>query len=209
MSSLLTIVTAATAANRRLCTLAAVKTELSVSGTSLDAQLDGYRDDASAMIATWCGRTFAEEVVSETFRLGLRQDSPLVLARVPITALASVTEDGTAVAEADRELHAEAGLLWRLSSDRRSTWGPAKVVLQYTAGWRVPDQTTPTLPADVQRAAALLAAALYLSKGRDRAIRSESVDGVAAASYLDPRSGHEQLPPEVAGMLKPYRRLHA
>jgi uncharacterized phiE125 gp8 family phage protein len=205
MDSVVTVVTAAPAADRRLCSLDAVKAELGISGADQDSLLDDLRDQASAAAASFCGRVFAEEVVRETWRNRARVDGALVLARHPVSAVASVTEGGEELIADDYEMDGNSGMLWRLSGDDRACWPAAKLVVEYTAGWRVPDQTSPTLPADVSRAAVLLAASMYHNQGRDRALRSESVDGVMSASYLDPRAGAEQMPPEVAGLLAPYR----
>jgi uncharacterized phiE125 gp8 family phage protein len=204
--SILTIITPASAANQRLCTLAAVKAELGISGAGEDTALDLLRDSASAAIASWCGRVLAEEVVQQLWR-PICWAEVLILRRRPVTAISSITEDGVAVAAGDRELDADAGMLWRLSSDARSTWRASKIVASYTAGYRVPDQASPTLPADIQRAAVLTVAAMYHARGRDPSLRSESSEGVASRSWLDPRSGMEALTPQAAGLLAPYREV--
>jgi hypothetical protein len=204
--SILTITTAATTANQRLCTLAAVKAELGISGTGEDAALDLLRDSASAAIASWCGRVLAEEVVQQLWR-PICWAEVLILRRRPVTAISSITEDGVAVAAGDRELDADAGMLWRLSDDVRFTWRASKIIASYTAGYRVPDQATPTLPADIQRAAVLTVAAMYRAKGRDPMLRSVNIPDVGAESYLDPRAGMEGIPPQAAGLLAPYREI--
>jgi hypothetical protein len=206
VSTILTIITPATTANQRLCTLAAVKAELGIFGSAENAALDLLRDSASAAIASWCGRVLAEEVVQQLWR-PICWAEVLILRRRPVTAISSITEDGVAVAAGDRELDADAGMLWRLSSDARSTWRASKIVASYTAGYRVPDQQDPTLPADIQRAAVLTVAAMYHARGRDPSLRSESSEGVGSRSWLDPRSGMEALTPQVAGLLAPYREI--
>lgn len=204
MPGLLTVVTAATRAERRLCQIEALARELLLGAEVEAAAVLDLIDKASAAIASHCRRVLAEEVVSETFRIPLPDGHPLILSRTPVTAIASVLEDGIAILPADRELEAESGLLHRLRQDQRSAWS-GKVVVEYTAGWRMPGQTNRTLPDDIERAAVLLAAAMHHARGRDMAVRSESVDGVASISYRDPKAGHDDMPAEVAGLLSRWR----
>ena len=74
-----------------------------------------------------------------------------------------------------------------------------------SAGWALPNDASPTLPADIRRACIQLVASLYGARGRDLMVRSESAQDVGQVSYLDPRAGMEALPPQVAGLLAPYR----
>jgi hypothetical protein len=69
----------------------------------------------------------------------------------------------------------------------------------------MPASGSPTLPADIQRACMQLVAGLYAARGRDLSIRSEGAQDVGQISYMDPRAGMEALPPQVAGLLGPYR----
>jgi len=202
--SILTVITPA--ASQRLCTLSAVKAELGISGSAEDAALDALRDAASAAIASWCGRVLVEEVVRELWRPIWRAEV-LLLRRRPVTAIATLTEDGVTVDVADRELDGEAGMLYRLSSDARSAWRASKIILTYTAGYRAPDLATPTMPADIQRAAVLTVAAMYRATGRDPMLRSLSIPDVGAESYLDPRAGMEGIPPQAAGLLVSHREF--
>mgnify|MGYP007071609760 CR=1 FL=1 len=205
--SVLTVVTPASVENRRLCTLAQVEAELGLADGGEMPALNALRDQVSAAIANWCGHVLAEEVVRETWRGRPETDGPLLLRRFPVTAIASVTEGGVALAATDYELDAEAGRLWRLRGDQWAAWGGSPIQVQYTAGWRVPDQANATLPADIQRAAVLAVVAAWEARGRDPALRSINIPDVAAETYLDPQAGMEALPPVVAGLLQPYRVL--
>lgn len=199
--SLVTVTTPAT--ERDLCTLTAVKLELSLSGSAADAILTERIAQMSAMIETHCRRVFARETVQEIFRDV--DDYRLSLTRFPVSSITSVTIDGEALSSGDYEIDAEAGALFRLSSDARVSIYASKVTVIYTAGYVLPDTANPTLPADIQRACVLAATTAYLGKGRDLTIRSESAQDVVQVSYLDPRAGIEALPPQVAGLLAPYR----
>jgi hypothetical protein len=61
------------------------------------------------------------------------------------------------------------------------------------------------MPEDIKRAAVLLTASLHLSSGRDPLLRSVNIPDVGAESYLDPKKGHEELPPQVSAMLAAHR----
>ncbi|WP_209318352.1 phage major capsid protein [Falsiroseomonas selenitidurans] len=134
-----------------------------------DAALETKIDEASGAIADWCGRTLAQEAVSEVFRLSGPLDV-LALARRPVVAIASVTCDGT-VLPADRyEHHPESGRLWRLCSGARAMWTGAKVVVAYTGGYALPEGAPPAL----SRACIVLATSWWQARGRDATVRSES-----------------------------------
>lgn len=202
MSSILTITSAATQANRRLCTLAAVKVELSISGSADDTALTALIDGASAAIASHCRRVLAEETVQEVWRSVYQgPDAPLILARVPVSAVASVAVDGATLDGADYEIDPASGLLWRLADDARAWWSAAKVTVTYTAGYRVPDQANPTLPEDISRAAVLAVSAWHLGQGRDPMLRSETEDGVGGSSWVA-TDATRILPPQVISALE-------
>lgn len=205
MYSAIATVTVA-AATRRLATEAALRVELGSPAEPLAARVDDVLDQASAAVESFCGRSLARETVSEVFR----QDAwsgidALHLSRRPIVSMTSITEDGTALDAADREFDPESGMVYRLSSDERICWTARKITIVYVAGYLMPDETGTTLPYAITRATLMTAAAMFHAIGRDPALRSESVDGVAAASYLDPRAAALGLPPAAADLLMPFR----
>jgi hypothetical protein len=202
MPPILTTVTPATVT--ALTDLHSVQAELGLSGTTEAGYLQRQIAQASATIASWCGRAFAQETVREVWRPDRWVES-LSLARFPVTSIASVIEDGTTLAATDYEVAPESGLLYRLSGDERTTWRARKITVQYTGGYILPEQPNRTLPHDVQRACILMVAAAYLAKGRDPMLRSESAQDVGQVSYLDPRAGMESMPPQAAALLQPYR----
>ena len=198
--SLLVITTPAT--NTALATRAYVKGELSIADNSEDARIDAYIAQASAAIAGWCGRVFARETVTETFRL----TSPialdhLVLRRFPVVSIVSVVEDGTSLDAADYEVNTESGVLFRLSGDDLSSWCATKIVVSYTAGYSLPNSA----PEALQRACVDLVSYYRSSAGRDHSLRSESLDGVDSASYFDGAGERGGLPPAVAGLLQQFQ----
>ena len=78
-----------------LCQLSDVKTFLGITTTSTDAVLTSLITNVSAMIESFCNRTFALTTYTET-RNGTGKDR-LYLANGPVTAISAVTVDGYTV----------------------------------------------------------------------------------------------------------------
>jgi uncharacterized phiE125 gp8 family phage protein len=188
---------------RALCLLADVKADLGITDGAQDAYLNSEIAAASRVIDAWCGRVLARETVQE-----LRRDvylDALVLMRSPVVSITSVVEDGVTLAAGDYEADADAGTLYRLSSDARTMWRASKITITYVAGYLLPSQGGRNLPEDIERAARLMVVTGARKRGRDLSVRSETAQDVGAVSYLDPREGMEAMPPEVAALLSPYR----
>ncbi len=206
MASILSIVTASPF--RALTTRATVQADLGLVVPSPDdAWIDAEISAASTAIEGYCSRVFARETLREQWRdISLEK---LILARAPVVSITSVVEDGVTLASTDYELDAATGFLWRLSGDARTHWRAQKVVVTYLAGYLLPGQSGRDLPADIERACRLAVVSAFQQRGRDVMIRSESDTAIGSISYLDPRGGMEALPPQVAGLLGPYRMLSA
>jgi hypothetical protein len=86
-------------------------------------------------------------------------------------------------------------------------WIARKVTVVYVAGYLLPGQDGANLPADITRATIITAAAMFEAIGRDPLLRSESTDGVTAASYLDPRANAGGVPPQAENLLSNYREI--
>lgn len=200
----LSVTTAATSSG--LTTIAAAKAEIGGSPDAGDVQR--WIDAASAAIARHTGRVLARETVTETFWLEGRSVEALRLDRVPVATLTSVTVDGTALTLAtDVLLDADSGLLHRLSGDVPCDWYAAKVEVAYQGGWILPGASGANLPADIERACQLAVVAMSAGTGRDPQLRSESAEGIGAASWLDPRAEDGALPWSAAALLAPWRRF--
>lgn len=195
------------ASERDLATLAAVRSELGIIGTDQDADISVRLRQASAAIESFCDRVFARETVQEVFRLECSA-AQIALRRTPVVELASIVEDGAELDPADYEADLDRGIIYRLCSDRPQPWGGGKLVVTYTAGYLLPGVDGANLPADITMACLQAVVAGYQAKGRDPMLRSESIDGTAAYSYLDPRDGNAGLPPQVASLLMPYRAIY-
>lgn len=207
MESILTVTSAAVSSD--LTTPGAVTQQI---GTTADASYAARLiTQASGAVASHLGRVLARETVQQVFRLTsprLASRQPhLLLDRAPVVSIASIVEDGTTLTTDDWEADLDAGLLYRLQSDTRADWSALKVVVTYSGGWLLPGQTGANLPSDIERATIMTVAAMAAGQGRDPALRSESVDGVGAQSWLDPRATDGALPWPAAALLAPWRRI--
>lgn len=187
------------AAFNDLVTVDRVKNELSITGTSLDAQLEDLIDEASSLIAAYCNRdSFGAEDLLQTERPTCPR-ACIVLGRDLAVTIGTVTEDGTTLADTDYE--ADGALLYRLYDDARVAWSANKVVIEYTAGFALPDDA----PVALSRAALDLVVGMYRGIGRDTAIRSEQVEGVGQTAYFETKAGTIALSGDRVAALARYR----
>lgn len=199
---MLTVVAPATA--KRLTTAARARAWLGLLPTvPTDEVLNAQIEAASQAVVDFCRRSFGRETVRETLRDGVDLRDPVLLARSPVVSALTVTLDGTLlVAATDYEV--ESGILYRLGGSRRMTWC-GLLTVQYTAGYALPEESNPTLPASVERAAILVVGAYCSAAGRDPTVKSESVEGVGSLSWWV-QGQNDPLPsPEAAQLLQPYR----
>lgn len=189
---------------QRLTTIA-MAIDVAGAANLLDDEVGRLIDTASSAIARQCNRQFGRERLREGLRPG---KGPLILSRSPVSALYSVTADGNQVELEGVELDGGAGLLGRLdAAGDACPWWNRRVVVEYAAGWAMPGSPDRDLPPDIEQACLLLISDTLAGQGRDPRLRSESTEGVGSTSWLDPRAGQEHLPPQAAGLLRPYRRI--
>lgn len=199
-----TIITPATTFD--LTTLAAVKAELGITGSDDDAILADLIRQASGAIATFCGRAFASEQVRETFRLSAPAPS-ITLTRWPVTAVHAVTVGGTELAAGIYEADPDTGILARLDGFGLTVlWSAGSIAVEYTGGYILPGENGRTLPHDIERACITLVKAHFAARSRDPMVRSESVPGVLDRSFWVGGFDGAAVPPDVAGLLNPYRQ---
>ncbi|WP_029004769.1 hypothetical protein [Azorhizobium doebereinerae] len=201
---MLTIVTPA--ANHHLTTAAAVCRELGIDGEAVTAFLAGAIPQASDAVRTWCGRTFALETIRETFHAPEPLPS-LLLSRWPLVAIDAATIGAVSLDLSEVEADLDCGSVYRLAANRRRlSWPAGRLVVDYRAGFILPDQEGRTLPHDIERAAIALVKGYWFSRDRDPTLRSEDVTGVGNLSYGLAGIGQGiTLPPDVEGLLSPYR----
>lgn len=186
-----------------LTVLATVRGELGLTDHTEDENLALWIKQASGVISKYCNRVFAQETLSDTFRLKWRErEESLVLSRFPVSSIAEVLEnDATLDQDSDYELSPLSGALTRLRSDRPWHWYYGKVVVTYTAGYK----TVSDLPFEIQRAAGLLVKSYREMVHREAFLRSEDVAGIGSKSYQDIPMGFD-FPPEVLSLLENSRK---
>lgn len=190
------------AATGDLTTLAAAKRDLGVTDTAQDPRIADLIREASDLVAQWCNRSgFGRETLRQTARLTSPVDV-LVLQRDLGAVVSSVTEDGVALTAADYERGGV--LLYRLRDAIRLPWTARTVVIEYQAGFVLPDDVPPAL----ERACLDLLAGLWHGQGRDPAVRNETTEGVGAVGYFEHRVDTLPLPPDRLAALERYRRFH-
>lgn len=211
----------------------------STSPTALQAAiLNDMIDEASDAIAAYCHRVFGRETVTETLPGTSRRT--MGLSRTPLVSITSVYEDATllsAVSASDPDADsagyytedAACSALGRDIGWPQSTaagWDRAAIdsgyilgrfrrwryAVTYTAGWVLPEETSPTLPGGIERACLETVKRLWLARaGTDPNIASEQVGDIRVA-YRDVTGGTAStaggslaLPPTAVGLLAPWR----
>lgn len=209
MRSVLSIVTSAEETD--LATLARVKAELVITVSTYNDILQQLIEDASSRIEAHLGFRLPYERVLQTFRpdrCGEARET-LILERSPVDVIHAVAEDDTAVSASEYEFDEDAGLLYRLdSSGYRSNWSASRsITVNYSAGYRLPDDTDQTLPAAIEGACVAFVRALWFGRQRDPQVKAVDVPGVMSEQYWVGSVGEAgALPPDVEAMLKPFRR---
>ncbi|WP_198368765.1 hypothetical protein [Roseomonas rosulenta] len=185
-----------------LTTLATAKRELAVTDTVQDARIADLIREASDLVAQWCNRGgFGRETLRQTDRLSAAVDV-IVLQRDIGVIVSAVTEDGVALAAADYERVGV--LLYRLREGMRVPWTGRLVVVEYLAGFALPDEAPPAL----ERACLDLLAELWHGQGRDPAVRNETTEGVGTVGYFEHRADTLPLAADRLAALERYRRFH-
>lgn len=185
-----------------LTTLAIAKRELGVADATQDARIADLIREASDLVAQWCNRSgFGREMLRQTARLVSPVDV-IVLHRDLGVTITTVAEDGVALSADEYERGGV--LLYRLREGTRVPWTGRLVVVEYQAGFLLPDEAPPAL----ERACLDLLAGLWHGQGRDPAVRSETTEGVGAVGYFEHRADTLPLVPDRLAALERYRRFH-
>ena len=220
-----------------LTTLQDVKLELGISSTDVsnDRYLENLINAASAQIESFLQRNLSKVTAYQETVPGYG-NYRITVSRTPVLSVTSVEMIETATPpvyyafDIDDLIveNANAGLLylpsgWPWTAPLTRTIKPDPISGQewpsirvtYDGGYDLPASATPTLPADIQRAATLASAHGFLMRGRDRSIKSEELMsykvtyektglGEATLHKLYPASS---FPMEVIQMLVPHRKI--
>lgn len=190
-----------------LVSLARVKSELGITDTSSDTLLGEWITEETTTVTDELNRTLAEETIEETFRRGgSSRAETLTLSRRPVSAIASVTEDGSALDTGNYEIDAQAGLIYRLSANGyRSHWWASVVVVTYTAGYALPDSA----PSWATKATIICLTHRWAAKGRDPSLKEINIPGVIEKQWWVGSIGENgALPPGVEDLLAPHRDVN-
>lgn len=207
-------------------TLETLRDELGLADNSQDGRLERYDLQASAAIQAYCDREFRKEATTE--RLQGSGTQRLVLSRTPLVSIASVVIDGETIDADEYEIEdAAAGILYRengwprldnvvagsISRDSMAGTGKADIVVTYTGGYVLPNDTVGTrnLPVELEQACILTVTSLFRGRGRDRAVASKAT-GDASISYRLPNQiigvgAGGVIPDEAVGLLAKFRRF--
>lgn len=182
-----------------LTTVADVQAELGISDddANIQAQISFY----SKVIASFCDRVFASEFVVETFYLGWGEClSALPLSRYPVADIYSVTTNGGEIAASNYVVDPVSGMLHRLCGQ----WHGQQIAVTYVGGYDLPGEA----PAPLAQACIEFVRDKRLTQGRDPTIAEISDDGSSVRYWVpDKTTGNQALPPGVADLIAPFRRL--
>jgi hypothetical protein len=215
MGARITSVITTPAESYDLTTLDAMKLQLNVSDTALDAYLEDRISRVSAAIQKYCNNPFVVEGRTDTIYLE-RGPYPwqvpgganyLQLARWPIISVASVVTTAqiaqpiTLVQGTDFLVNQDTGQLIRLVAQTgyTSCWDTIPTVVEYTAGYA-------TVPLDVEDACQRMVEKAYWARGRDPSVIETNQPGMAGSQRFWVSTGaNGNMPPEVQDILDAYR----
>lgn len=181
-------------------TLANVQAVLGIpAGTTRhDARINLYLAGIDQEMLDLVGQTaITSTVYSETYDVPTSRENAIALRHWPCTAVAALTDDGSAVAADDRYIDPETNSFVKLvGSGAFFSPGRQKVQITYTAGYA-------SIPGDLTLAASLLVAAKVNGGGH------VGLQGESASGYSVQRANRADafLPPEVAAIISRYRGL--
>lgn len=195
-----------------LTTVSRMKADLGISGVDQDDAIENLIEEASSRIVAYVGYPLGFATVEETFRpdRGYECVRQLLLERQPVYAIERVTIDDAEVASPEYEVSHKGAILYRLDASGHSApweFGKAIVVL-YSGGYILPDDTDRTLEPAIENACAALVRTLWYGRRRDPLVKSVEIPGLISESYWVGATGDSTaLPPDVELMLAPFKRM--
>lgn len=210
-----------------LTDLATVKDEIGLTDTATDTFLSRAIRQASRVAANYCNRPFVAEGLRDEFRIAIDYVSPpcsyayaglydaygtesaaLQLSRFPIINVASVVQvtgpDDTQSLTQDSDFKVDADTGWLLRQDCASAilmpWEWISVTVEYTAGFS-------EIPDDVVEAVLRLVTMKFKQRNRDPMLMSENNPTTGDRRWWVGSMPNQNgaIPPEIAGLLDPYR----
>ena len=202
-----------------LTSLINVKGDLVLNGATPqdDIYLKRLIKQASGAIVQFCNRQFAQATYQDLVR-PQHMNRPAFIpnrkgyyipARTPLTAVTSVTEDGTLlVVGTDYEVDLDSNAIYRLDENGYQTdWHGKPLIIVYTAGFTLPPVDNCTLPADVEDACLRMIKARWISRDRDPFLKSEDIAGIGREEYGMGAQGNGNITPDIEDLLENYRDI--
>ena len=219
----LVITTAVDPSEKRLVTLSKVKARLGVTSTTDDTKLTEIIDEVSQLVCDFLGTDLAKQTYTET--LAGNNRTYLLLARVPIVSITSVSYQGNAYADysvADYNaglLYREDGFYYQSPSISRLVHDPhpslkaKEWVIVYEAGYTLPAGEEPDtssefmLPISMRAHVYDLIEFYYRSSVRDVAVKKR-VDGDMQEEYFsEAELGSHGFPMNIEKGLARFKRF--
>jgi hypothetical protein len=200
-----------------LTTLATVKTDWNITGTTDDTFINNLIARCSLSISQYLNRTLGLGTYLDTFRPDKQSNSvfidcgncaPLRLRNWPLVSIDSIIEGTVTLAEnTDFEADYATGLVHRLDkSGNPRDWGFDIISVTYHAGYVLPGDSSGTrsLPLDIEDAASRMVYMRYVERGRDPMIAEDTMFGLGTIKYFN-RAENGNMPPDVIDILNNYR----
>ena len=174
-------------AQEMLVTLAELKAKMELTTTDDDAWLTNEIQQMSAIVNTYCERTFVRDN-AKIEQFDLYEETYLYLNLYPVVSITSLSIDGAAVDlgtdPSPIYLDRKAG---RLSLREGTLCGSEVIDIEYVAGYENINVDTTGVPDDVKRVILDLVQSRYFNRGAindpTRRLRSESIPDVANFIY--------------------------
>jgi hypothetical protein len=193
--------------------------ELQITDTAQSDRIQVEIDRASALICSYLNVQSANDATvtlgRETLVETIDPSPPgraLYPSRRPIVSVSGITESGTVIDSANyavsyncitRVQNTVVLPYWWMS------WGCQSVVIEYVAGWLLPNDSGRNLPLEIEAACIGLVKALRFSRVRDPMLRSENfVEGLYSYTLFDPTKITNTIPPDIASTIDQYRNVY-
>ena len=211
------------AASARLTSLENVCLDLGLEiGSTRDRQIDRFIDTVSGRVATLCNRAFGRQIYRERI-YSIPCEGVVLDAGPQVNRIISVWIQGGAAYDPRDYMLSNGKLLLSGPSNGAIGDGSAynlwhslrpSLVVEYEAGWLLPDEKVGTdftgdtlLPADVESAVIQLVGVAVSEAGRDFTVKQESVEGIGSKTFYVQGSNAMLPHPGAEAALMPYRRL--
>jgi hypothetical protein len=175
-----------------LINLPDIKLYLSISTTDKDSLLNALIAECSAMIESYCNRTFRKTSYSESY--DGNGGVELFLKQYPITEVTSLAVDDVAYFSVDYVIYADEGIV-KLTDGSVFSKGSRNVEIVYKAGHEI-------VPHDVQLSCLKLVALAFKETDSDRI-------GIVSQNFGDQSTSFvtSEFPDDIRKILNPHKKV--